>query len=333
MEKYRSAERTIQSVKYLSTHADQDQCPTEEMLLELVTGIMEQQQSMVILDHCSICKNCAQRLRFAQEDLTEESIETPPLESAKPEWQHSLARQMASRISATRPQRKMRGLLIWAFAVPATAALVFATWLVFWPKTPDIGNMLANVYSQNRTLVLRFPGASYARLRQRRSGSQDSLFAGDPLIQQTREAIIGACKHRAASSQCLLFQAQLDLLDWRWQPALKALSQIEEQTQGADRSTEFLLARAIVLFEEAELSGSNENLYGQAVTDLTGILRSDPKNTVALFNRALIYEKLAWMQSASADWQALLAVEQDPGWRAEAKQHLDLIQQKKNSAL
>src|SRR5262249_35967631 len=53
-----------------------------------------------------------------------------------------------------------------------------------------------------------------------------------------------------------------------------------------------------------------------------------------LFNRAIVYERLYFYDRATADWEQLLKIEKDPGWRKEAEQRLNDLrarQQKRSS--
>src|SRR5947209_1530677 len=224
MEEWRAADRTIKAVRYLPNASNGDPCPAEDMWLELVAGIVEEKSAMRLLEHCSRCEHCAQQLRRAGEGLEEDNAEAPVSESASPEWQLRMAQRMAAQVSASRPQKPHHGKLFWGMRAAGVAAVfLIALWLFPFRKTPqtsDIDQMLANAYSQNRSLVLRMPSAPHAGLQQLRSGGQGSLFNSGPL-EASRDAITAFCKRQPESADCLLFQAQLNLLDWRYQPALK----------------------------------------------------------------------------------------------------------------
>ena len=326
VEGYRNAGRKIDSVKSLAIVVDRSKCPPEEVWLELVAGIVQEKEAMELLRHCSECQACAQRLREAEHGLEEEVVEA---ESASPEWQLKMAQRMAAQVAVSRELQR-RKLTLWvSFGASAAAAAVVAIVLFFFPKTPDVEQTLAVAYSDERTLPLRIAGAQHAKLKQRRAANQKSLFDTNAHVVKAQNAVSTLCKRDPEGAECLLTQAELNLLDWRYQPALTNLNKIKPELRDSEK---YLLAHAIAVFEQAELSGSDPGLLGHAVSDLTKILQNNPHDAVALFNRALIYEKLNWMENAAADWQAFLLSEKDPGWREEAQQHLDLIQQKKNRA-
>jgi|SRR5215469_15263020 len=326
VEGYRNAGRKIDSVKSLAIVVDRSKCPPEEVWLELVAGIVQEKEAMDLLRHCSECQACAQLLKEAEDGLEEEVVEA---ESASPEWQLKMAQRMAAQVAVSREQQR-RKLTLWVpLGASAAAAAVVAIVLFSLPKPPDVEQTLAVAYSDERTLPLRIAGAQHAKLKQRREANQRSLFDTNAQMVKAQNAVSTLCKRDPEGAECLLTQAELNLLDWRYQPALTNLNKIKPELRDSEK---YLLVHAIAVFEQAELSGSDPDLLGHAVSDLTKILQSNPHDAVALFNRALIYEKLNWMENAAADWLAFLSIEKDPGWREEAQQHLDLIQQKKNRA-
>jgi cytochrome c-type biogenesis protein CcmH/NrfG len=67
----------------------------------------------------------------------------------------------------------------------------------------------------------------------------------------------------------------------------------------------------------------------QVAYELLGqVLEGDNRNTVALFNRAVVSERLREYQSAVEDWTRLLEVEPKGGWADEARRREEL---KKNT--
>jgi hypothetical protein len=254
-----------------------------------------------------------------------------PLRASSPEWQALVARQMAAQLFVTREQsrkRSARRIVLWA-ASSVAASLLLGALLYMSTKRqePKIESMLAQAYQQHRTIELRVPGASYAQLHQRRSGGQESIGTSLDYLHKPEEAINLRCNAQVDDEKCLLYRAQLNLLDWRYEPALASLNRITQL-----KSEEVLLARALALFEKAQVeneSGAGSGLYAEAIEDLTAVLRQDSRNRVALFNRALIYQKSNMPENASTDWRALLKLESDPGWQSEAKKNLELIEEKK----
>ena len=68
--------------------------------------------------------------------------------------------------------------------------------------------------------------------------------------------------------------------------------------------------------------------YGQAVELLEKVLHKDTRNEVALFNEAIILEKLSLFQRAIEDWTRYLAIDGVSPWADEARASLLRIKKK-----
>ncbi len=330
---YRRANEELQSLKYLAHVTENGPCPSGEQWLMLAAGLIEEKAALQLLAHASQCSECARQFKLSQVCLKENKAELPALESSTPEWQRRVAGQMAAGPSPPFEMPKKAPLRWKIFSLAAAAAvLIVAGGLVLrkLTKPADIEHLLAKAYSQDRTLEMRFPGASYSALRLRRAGSQESLTTTDDPLEVPKKAIRSLCKKTPGSKECTVVRAQLDVLDWRYQPALAALATLRDGTE----SREVLLTRALAEYEKGEIEGESRiyaSSYGQAIEDLSKILRMAPHDPVALFNRALVYEKLSARENAIADWQELLRSENDPGWAAEANRRLDALRERKKN--
>src|SRR5262249_33796338 len=58
------------------------------------------------------------------------------------------------------------------------------------------------------------------------------------------------------------------------------------------------------------------------------VLAAAPNNSVALFNQAIIAERICLYGAAEDDWKKFLQVETDPGWLSEGRHRYDLLLQK-----
>jgi CHAT domain-containing protein len=331
MDAWRAADRGLEALKHWNPNSKNEQCPGEQQWFALAAGLVGDAEAMTILDHAAGCRACAEQLKFAQSCLAQEYSESQGEKSSTPEWQRRIAAQMAAQepaIVELPVKRHSRRIMFAAVAAILLAALT----AVILPRIhrSDVGQLLAQAYTQDRTLEMRIPNAAHSAVRQRRSASRESLTVTDDPLLPPRNAIGALCKKAPAGKECILARAQLDLLDRRYQPALIALAGVPSSVE----SPEFLLTRALAEFEKGESEGGvDTSSYGQAIEDLSKVLRSEPHNTVALFNRALTYEKLNLRENAIADWRELLKTENDPGWAAEARQRLEDLEQKKSSRL
>ena len=115
----------------MSTAGESDPCPSEEIWLKLVAGVVKKRQALRALEHCSRCENCAQRLRLAEGGLVEEEPQLCDIEPASSEWQLTMAQRIVARISAAKSQKRPHRKLIWILLVLGTAAILALVLYVF----------------------------------------------------------------------------------------------------------------------------------------------------------------------------------------------------------
>src|SRR5262249_45552769 len=121
-------------------------------------------------------------------------------------------------------------------------------------------------------------------------------------------------------------KAEADLLAWSYQPAIETLNHVARIRPG---SFPLLMDLATAYFERAEANSSPAD-YQAGLEYLGQAIRQDPSNPAALFNRAIVYERLRSYDLAITDWEQFLKVEQDPQWRAEGERRLQEIRGRKS---
>jgi tetratricopeptide (TPR) repeat protein len=213
----------------------------------------------------------------------------------------------------------------WVFAT-----LLVATGLLIWrlhanwnPSSPE--DMLAEAYSQRRTLELRFGKARHAPIQEGRGGAKSSLDRPQPLINA--EAIIfRGLKSHPDDPAWLQAKGRADLLAWNYDSAIRSFKQALD---AASNSPELETDLASAFFERAEATGQYFD-FGAALELLGKALDAQPDNAVALFNRAIIAERMRLYEQSTQDWEHYLRVDPDGEWAAEARQHLESIQKKKS---
>lgn len=312
-------------------------CPDERVWFDVAAGTLASDESLRHVQHAAECESCAQRLRAAtrmfQEELSpEEEKEIAALPSAGAREQRKLAQKMAGAVgSDVSPAReisaKRRRSLWWplSFSLAGAAAVAAAVFFV-WPRNSpaDVEKLLAQAYTQDRTIEMRIPGAKHAEIRQLRAAGAGSILGVSGSAREAQDKISAALKKDPESADWLILQAQLYLLDWRYQAALSMLNRVETDTN----SSSFLLTRALALNEQGQIE-HDPQLQGEAVDVLGRVLQKEPDNTTALFNQAVACEELYMYECASKDWHQFLNVDKDSGWAAEARQHLNRIEEKK----
>jgi tetratricopeptide (TPR) repeat protein len=176
---------------------------------------------------------------------------------------------------------------------------------------------------------MRVPYAAYSDFHQKRSGDSPSRSALPPSLNLAADKIAKHLQKDPDNPQWLMLSARLDLWDWNYKAALSSLDKISDSQ--AIQSPEYLMTRAFALFQKSEVLKETQG-YSEAVDLLDKALQKSPGDQVLLFNQAIACEKIHSYECAESDWNRLLAVEKDPQWTAEARNHLNQIREKKTLA-
>jgi tetratricopeptide (TPR) repeat protein len=173
--------------------------------------------------------------------------------------------------------------------------------------------LIAQAYTEQRTVELRFPGASYGPLRQQR-GEHISQRESPQALKDAKVQIARRLAHGSKEPNWLQAKARIDLLEGHFQAAIDTLQQAVVWHPD-DSSLKVDLATAY--FERAEPTGQPAD-YAPALDLLNQVLSNNPNHSVAIFNRAIVYERQHKYAEAMADWQRYLQVDPSGGWAAEA---------------
>jgi CHAT domain-containing protein len=317
-------------------------CPPEQTLNELVAGAVDSEQAKQLLSHALQCDHCGPLLRlateiFSPEKRAEEESVLSSLQSSRLEWQETLARKLAGRnspIQATSglvPHGKtaagFRTILRnpWAYAVAAAVALcVITSGSLLWHSSPIYANkLLAEAYSEHRTLEVRIPGAKHAQMRVERGAVASSLDKPATLLK-AETLIAGELRKNPNDPTWLQAKAQADLLDGNFDSAVHTAElALEQETESASLLAELGSA----YFQRAERDRSAID-YGRAYECLSKSLAKRPDDPVTLFNRAVVSEHAQLYAQAQEDWNRYLNLDTDQEWRAEARTRLKEVERK-----
>lgn len=218
-------------------------------------------------------------------------------------------------------------LLVPATAI-ACALIAFFIWNAQRETPQKVEKLLAQAYTEQRTMEMRIPYAAHADFKQTR-GDTASLLSSPAALRQATDIIAANLKKNPDDPQWLLLSARLNLLDWQYKAALSSLDKVADSK--INDSPEFLLTRSLALYEESEVSKQSQG-YFLAVDLLGRALQKTPDDPVLRFNRAVACEKIHSYECARSDWGRVLAIEKDPNWIAEARKHLEEINEKKTLA-
>jgi tetratricopeptide (TPR) repeat protein len=355
---HRSVQARLQSMVSPVASERTSVCPAEGEWLRLAAGLAQAEEAPPLLEHAATCDYCGPLLRAATEDLNpeisaEEQEFIRQLPSARAEWQRDLARKMADTATAqaaendvvpvneserrvervrpaSSPSRTGWNFASWNFwAAPLTAAAVVAIGAAIWferqsPSLSSTNQLIAQAYSEQRPIELRFPGASYGPVRQERGGSgpNHSRMDEPPQLLQAETQIARGLARHPQDAGWLQAKARADLFEGNYQSAIELLQQAEP-VHPEDASLKIDLATAY--YERAGTrSAPTERTadYERAVQALNSVLSENPNDLVALFNRAMVYKKLGKYSETIEDWKRYLQIDPAGTWAEEAQRQL-----------
>src|SRR5258708_821960 len=309
------------------------QCASEDDQRNLAAGLCPQDQATKLTEHAAKCNHCGPLLRMYAEDFSddlgqEDERVIRKLKSSSSGWQKKLVSRVLPGSGAVHAKAsKSRFSSTWVLiptAAVACVAIAFAVWYSQRETPEKVEKLLAQAYTEDRSLEMRIPYARHADYHQQR-GSERSLLKLPESYREAGSRIASQLKKNPDDSRWLLLGARFDLLDWHYKTALSPLDKIED-VKVAD-SDEMRTTRALAFYEQAEIEHS-PLLLGKVVDLMGKILQKNPNDAVALFNQAVACEKLSMYECASSNWAHLLQVEKDSSWSSEAQQHLNRIKEK-----
>jgi CHAT domain-containing protein/cytochrome c-type biogenesis protein CcmH/NrfG len=306
-------------------------CPEPSRFRELAAGLVSDPEAGALHEHSVRCDACVALLRMAVEDLvveaTEEEIQdVSRLRTASPEWQRALATRLVATPAASIPHGRVRSrsrsVAFFAVATAALLALLLpaGAWVVLRSRAPSLDRLLADAYSERRTIELRAPGAEYAPMRGQREPGGSALAKPASLLRA--EYLIKDQLERNPDDAALLAaRGRAALLEWSYEEAIVSF---QESLDILPEQADVLRDLATAYFERAEVEKRPTD-YGQTIEYLGRALARAPNDTVALFNRAIASERLFAYAQAIADWETYLRLDPDGEWADEARSRLEAV--------
>ncbi len=302
-------------------------CPAAGDWASLAVGLLDSERSRTLLAHAIQCDECGALLRAAAEDLGSdvtdaESKELGELVSAQPEWQREMARKMAQASRPVpRPHPQPAQWLGWA------AALLIAVGGGYWSydqwSSGQPARLIAQAYSQQRPFEFRFPAADYGPVRQQKGANGSSQSPASLLEAEARVA--RELTKRPDDARWLAWRAETEMLSWDPETAIATLTRaLDRKPDDPALSAELGIAYAL----RAEAQNRSVD-YGTAIEHLTRAIRLKPGLRDALFNRAIVYERLFLYDEAIQDWRRYLSLDSSSAWADEARRRLAELEQKK----
>jgi CHAT domain-containing protein/tetratricopeptide (TPR) repeat protein len=307
-------------------------CRESSVWIQIAAGLLSDLETRELMSHAAQCGHCGPLLRSAVETLSDETTQEEEkimadLSSARPEWQSRIARRLHAAATATRAQRiSWLSGFHWrpVYVGVGTVGIVMAVWFgVRVLRTPSVNQLLAEAYSQHRTLEVRIDGARYAPLRVERGGSGSSLDKPAALLKA--EVLIGENLQKNPSDPSWLeARARADLLDGNYDSAIKSLQRALETQPDSPG----LLSDLGSAYYMRARSADRPIDYGNAIESLGKSLANNPDDPIVLFNRALTCEQMYLYTQAVDDWEHYLRVDPQSEWANEARTRLAAVREK-----
>ena len=326
-------EGQLEHLKSAQPAAPEADCPEPAVWRAIAVALIAPDQALVHLQHASRCDHCGPLLREAVTEMNSQITEAEAkqiaaLDSARPEWQQTLATRITGAPATAAPLPWWK---VWCSAprlalIGVSLAVIVAggMWLAVKEARPaPPADLLASAYSEQRPFELRIAGAAYAPVRVQRGA--ESSFLGRPEALLKAEARIAAeIGSHPSDPNWLQAKARADLLDGKYDSAVETL---RHALQIAPKTPGFLIDLGTAYFQRAQGADRPEDL-GAAYETLSQALAAEPDNSVALFNRAIVAEHQFLFHQALDDWDHYLRVDTGSDWTPEARQHADAVRAK-----
>jgi CHAT domain-containing protein len=274
------------------TESPRTHCPDDETLAAWVDGRLSRAQSAPLVEHVSLCPFCIERIEAANETFHAEKSAAGVVRPGGTKW--------------------------WLLAAAAVLMVVLPA-IVFDRSRPrDPLQELVEVAPRSaRASEARLSGG-FAWAPYRGSMRAGGTAAGTDhmkLIGVAAEALENAQRDPSQPAQRAAGVAMV--LIERPEEGIPLLAAQAKQSTNDARPWSDLAAAQYA----AALRGRT-SLYPEALASVNRALRIDARMREALFNRALILERLGLHGEARAAWQRYLEEDASSPWAAEAREHL-----------
>lgn len=259
-------------------------CIGEETLGAFVEGNLDSQRRREVMEHLRTCESCMVAVRLAAESLREETVD--------------------SRRSRTGPWLAVAAVLVAALLGIA----LFRERLAGSPMT----KLIAAVPADHRMIEPRLTGGfAYAEYRGPARAPEPSKSDPDRL------KLLGAAGD-------VLDRSRRDKSAEATHAAGVALLLIDDPAQAIERLRALAGNDAKVWSDlaAAYYASARPSLDPQALAAADHALAIDAKMPEALFNRALVLERMGLLAEARKTWERYLEVDPSSPWAVEARAHL-----------
>jgi cytochrome c-type biogenesis protein CcmH/NrfG len=187
--------------------------------------------------------------------------------------------------------------------------------------------LIAKAYTQQRPVDLRLPEAAYGPVRRERGAA--SLLRQPAALQEAEFKIRRELEKRPDDVRSLDMIAQAEMLELEPEAAIGTLQHALERKPD---DSGLLAALGVAYALRAEAPNRDVD-YGFAIESLRRSLNLKPDSPTAVFNLAIVYERMYLYPDAIEQWRHYLDLDKSGDWNKEAQRHLAELEQKKKSGL
>jgi len=275
--------------------------PDAEALAAFIEGSLEGTELMSVTEHLSDCLDCRELLGNA-------------------------AAFRREHVRAAAPRRR---LAPWWLATAATVAIVAgASWTIRLSalRRDPVQRLAAAAPLDRRELEPRLSGFAWAPMRVMRGGDEPAdparmrlIGAAGVVLQETEGSTTANARHAAGVAQ---------LLTEHRDEAIRELD-AAARTSNDPRIPSDLAAALYA----AAMRADNPSQLPRALAAADKALDLQHDLPEALFNRALILERMGRRDAAKDAWTRYLAIDGSSKWAEEARQHLSSLSQPRTSPM
>jgi len=292
------------------TRAPSTPCPPPETLAAFAEGGLQSAAAAAVVAHLATCDECVRDAALAMQSLDEETI---------PE-----AQPPASEANVVRPRRWMPWL---AAAAAALLVVLLVPAVRSMRQRPSVDRLVALAPKAARVVEPRLTGGF--AWTPYRGAERSGGAAADP-AQMKLAGAAGELIERAQQDAGAQAQHDAGVALVLTQNVAEAITRLERAATAAPSAKTWSDLAAARYAAAADLGRAA--LYPQALAAADAALRLERDLPEALFNRALILERMGLVDEARAAWTRYLAVDPSSPWAAEARGRLAELPAAKQSS-
>jgi tetratricopeptide (TPR) repeat protein len=283
---------------------DHGQCLTEETLTDYLEGGLDPAVKAASEVHLVGCDDCRSRLGFYMRLLSEDmsAEETTAIESFTAEWDKK-GREKLARRTGTWKRWFLSGTAVAAALIMGLISVRFIMYRM--PQTDSASQVVQLLLSQQRPFELQMSNEPHLPILRTRGTDDPGVSYGLLAGELTR---LSADSHQMGR----FYLVQKDFK--------RAINYLELAEKEVGASPEIHNDLGV-----AYLEGSGEAGLQKAAREFRHALASNPAFAPAIFNLAMLQERMGAVSEAEAEWQRYLRVDSNSAWSVEARTKLQSL--------